>query len=301
MIKDQIKETHIDYNDLAAAADRFPEIFANKSPLTVTAYLSAVKDFLFYFRSFGQFSFTDKDTEKYIKYLKESRLLKPNSIIMHLTALRKFFEYLKSSGFIEKNPARRIKLKRESDMKKVNFFTKSEIDKLIESIDNTNFTGLRDISVISVYVYCCISESELSSIKCNDVIKSGRFKYIVVNEIGNKVSKIKIPNEVYVLLKTYMSLPEVVNNEYLFLSVSNRTKALPLTVRGISNLLTQRLLNCFKGTCSIEKLKPYSLKNSGAIFMAASGKTPEEINSRLKLKNLSSIEKFYKLVDEFNS
>lgn len=299
MIKDIIKETVIDSVVLSKAAEDFKRTLANKNKLTQRAYSFFISEFLRYNTAVKEFRFTVDCSDKYLKYLVETKKYKPNTSKQYLTATKQFFDFLKSKNLIDKNPFRRVKYITPPPPAEPFFLTKNEINGLLDSIDNKTFQGKRDRALIAMFVFCALSENEISQIKIVDLVKRGRYMYAVFNTHYNNEKTIRMDFEAIPYINEYLTERHKKPGEFLFLTFSNKSKNNNLTVRGIKSIITNRLRNYFGNDASSGKQKPLALRNSSAIYLSITLKKKDEIIRRLGSDSFKKLEKYQNLIGAF--
>jgi hypothetical protein len=86
----------------------------------------------------------------------------------------------------------------------------------------------------------------------------------------------------------------------LFASHSNRSANKPITIRGLREMLKQRIEQSNINETEKINFTPLALRQSGAVYLASIGKKPEEIMSVLQLKFKPSAERNLAFIKQYN-
>ncbi|MGG0287205.1 tyrosine-type recombinase/integrase [Peribacillus butanolivorans] len=109
----------------------------------------------------------ERDIKLLILNMQESGL-KATSINTRLRALRSFFIYLYKNKHIKKNPMANVKLLKERN-KIVNSLSEQQLKILFSLCDNKTFVGLRDLTIMMLFIDVGIRLNELTGIEISDV------------------------------------------------------------------------------------------------------------------------------------
>ncbi|MFD6439362.1 tyrosine-type recombinase/integrase [Peribacillus sp. NPDC060186] len=110
---------------------------------------------------------TERDIKLLILNMQESGL-KATSINTRLRALRSFFIFLYKNKHIKKNPMANVKLLKERN-KIVNSLSEQQLQLLFSLCDNKTFVGLRDLTIMMLFIDVGIRLNELTGIEISDV------------------------------------------------------------------------------------------------------------------------------------
>lgn len=92
----------------------------------------------------------------------------------YLSALRHWLGWLTEQGWIESNPADKIELPKEEERLPSSHFTISEVEKLINIVDLSTPSGLRDRAIMEVFYSSAMRRAELIALKLDDLNSESR-------------------------------------------------------------------------------------------------------------------------------
>ena len=119
---------------------------------------------------------------KYLKYLYDNNY-KSRTISRKISALKSYFKYLESEGFISDNPASLIS-NPKIEKTLPNYLNYSDLEKLLNYPDISKKYGLRDALILEMLYSSGCRVSELANIKMEDINFNER-KIIILGK-GNK-------------------------------------------------------------------------------------------------------------------
>lgn len=258
-----------------------------KSVATQQTYKRTLRELAYFFTRDRRFFFRPRDVERYRRYLVRIKKLKPASVATYMTALRRFCQYLVDCGLLQRNPARRVPGARRPQQHSRMFLAASELRRLLESIEPTTVVGLRDRALVLMMLGCACSEHELSMADIGDIRRRGRHWLIYIQGKGRKAKDeaVPIPPKVYEALRAYVEARgEISPQDPLFVSYSRRAYGQRMSLRGIREVINQRLRDSnVKGERRL-RLTPFSLRHTAGILLAESGASVEEIMQRMRIR-----------------
>ena len=175
----------------AAAARRFVELFfaANvRNPNTRRTYGWAVVEFAAWCNQNGLREARDIEPVHVVAYVEglQGRLA-PSSIKLQLAALRMLFDWLVVGQVLAVNPARSLRgPKRSFRKRKISALTAEEARALLDSIDTSLHTGLRDRALIALMIYNFVQVGAALKMRIKDVDTQGRRTWIRLHEKDGK-------------------------------------------------------------------------------------------------------------------
>ncbi|HRE57170.1 MAG TPA: tyrosine-type recombinase/integrase [Candidatus Kapabacteria bacterium] len=258
----------------------------HKKTETRGTYQRALREFMYFFSTDRKFQFRVKDVERYKLHLMKKNL-KPVSISTYLTSLRRFCQYLTENGIIERNPAKKVQGSARPQRHSRHFLTLDEIKILLDSIDISNQTGLRDKALILTMLGCACSEVELSTASIEDFTKDKHKWKLRVQGKGKSVKSeiVDVPPQTAEAIHNYVeSRGELQPHQPLFASNSNRTKHKNMSVRGIREAISLRLEASNVKQGRDLRLTPFSLRHTAGILMAESGFSVEQVMERMRIE-----------------
>ena len=296
------KSDKLSTSELKLLSEEFIGTYSDKSLQTIKTYQKALNEFLFFYDVDKEFYFDSEDVIRYKNYLQTRKRMQDYSIHTYLTALRRFFNYLKNKSILTTNPAKDIKQKLNRKNGKTSFLTSKQIKSITDNISRKQIPGLRDIAVIGLISCTGRAESDLSAMKCSD-FKIFRKNYIIVFKRNNEECRLILPDHIGMAINEYLferdkGAPS--KDSPLFASHSNRSANQAITIRGLREMLKQRIEQSSINETESINFTPLALRQSGAVYLASIGKKPEEIMSVLQLKFKPTAERNSGFIKQYN-
>jgi integrase/recombinase XerD len=198
---------------IAAAGDRtarrFIEFFtANiRNKNTRAAYGHAVGDFLAWCEKRGR-SFTKIDAltvAAYVEQLLNGGLSKP-SVKQHLAAIRMLFDWMVTGGVLPFNPAASVRGPKYTIKKgKTPVLSPEDARALLDSIDITEISGLRDRALLGAMVYSFARVSAVVAMNVEDYYQQGKRCWIRLQEKGGKQHEVPAHHNAEEYLDAYLA------------------------------------------------------------------------------------------------
>jgi site-specific recombinase XerD len=211
----------------------------------------------------------------------------------YLTAVRRFYDYLVSTGRAGENPARKVKGAPRPRRHLTDSISRRDVGRLLDAIDSTTPLGRRDEAILSLMVRAGLSEIEIVRLNLGDLKSRGGNKVIYVQ------GKSKDRKDEYVTLTPSLeeSLGRYIDergasapDEPLFWGVGNRAVKDRISTRGL-----RARINHYFETSGIKKkgVKPASLRHTAAILAIEEGATVSEIQRLLRLRTTESALQYF--------
>lgn len=207
--------------------------------------------------------------------------LNNKSINRKLSSLKSFYKFLLKTAVIDENPMAKHKaLKTEKNVHSV--FSEKEINKAIETIDSSDFEGVRDRAIIELFYTTGIRRSELINVQLVDI----DFYKETVKVTGkrNKERIIPLLPSTIDVLKTYLE----VRTKWL---QRPEESTLFITKKGvkINQTLVYRIINTYFSRVSTkDKKSPHILRHSFATHLLTNGADLNAIKELLGHSSLAS-------------
>lgn len=207
--------------------------------------------------------------------------LNNKSINRKLSSLKSFYKFLLKTAVIDENPMAKHKaLKTEKNVHSV--FSEKEINKAIETIDFSDFEGVRDRAIIELFYTTGIRRSELINVQLVDI----DFYKETVKVTGkrNKERIIPLLPSTIDVLKTYLE----VRNKWV---QRPEESTLFITKKGvkINQTLVYRIINTYFSRVSTkDKKSPHILRHSFATHLLTNGADLNAIKELLGHSSLAS-------------
>lgn len=257
-----------------------------KSPLTVQGYGDDLRAFESYIKTVDVDNTLESADADLIRSWMEQMMDKGNkasSVGRRLSALKTFYRFALSRGYIKKDPARMvITPKREKPLPQ--FLKEKEVDSLLDmKEDSESFKSLRAHTIIMVFYETGIRLSELVGLDDSSIDLN--IQQLQVTGKRNKQRIVPFGNELAETLTKYI---EVRNK-----SVVRKDKALFVTVKGIRMKAAQVRYEVKKEISLVSSLKkrtPHVLRHTFATAMLNHGAGIESIKKLLGHESVSTTE-----------
>jgi site-specific recombinase XerD len=188
------------------ATKRFFEFFTvpirNKN--TRIAYYHAIGRFLDWCGRAGFQSLEDIEPITVAAYI-EQHPGSPPTVKQHKAAIRMLFSWLTEKGVLAMNPAREVKTERFSRTEgKTPAFVEGEVQKLLDAVETSRHTGLRDRALLGVLAYTFARIGAVVNLKVEDYYPSGKRYLLRFKEKGGKEKELPVHHKLEELLDEYL-------------------------------------------------------------------------------------------------
>ena len=233
-----------------AAARRTLEFFtANiRNPNTRKAYAKAVGDFAAWCGLNGLQKLGAIEPVHVAAYVEQlqGRLAAP-SVKLNLAALRMLFDWLVVGQVMPMNPASSVRGPRHSVRKgKTSVLSAEEARALLDAIDASTLTGLRDRALVGLMVYSFARVGAAIGMRVEDVYVQGRRTWIRLHEKGGKVHEMPCHHNLDEYLHAYIEQALLVDAKgWLFRSAIGRSGQLsknPMRQADVYRMIARRAL-----------------------------------------------------------
>jgi site-specific recombinase XerD len=210
------------------AGKRFVEFFtANiRNPNTRKAYAWAVAEFAAWCARNGLTELRDIEPVHVAAYIEtlQTRLAAP-SVKQHLAAIRMLCDWLVVGQVIAVNPASSVRGPKHSAKKgKTPVLAADEARALLDAIDTTTLTGLRDRALIGLMVFTFARVGAALKMQVEDVYIQGRRTWVRLHEKGGKLHEMPCHHNLEEYLHAYINAAQLVEGKsVLFRTTRGRT------------------------------------------------------------------------------
>ena len=188
----------------------------NFSKNTIDSYRKDLADFFSFVNRQGidYLSINRYDVRAYLKYLDELKL-KNSTIARRISAIRSFYNYLLSMGIISNNIFNSIR-NPKLEKKLPNYLSYEELGDILDSIDISTPTGIRNRLLIEMFYATGCRVSELINIKMSDINFTN--KSIRIMGKGSKERIVYYGDYAQIYLNMYLETEFNKDSKYLFLN-----------------------------------------------------------------------------------
>lgn len=227
---------------------------------------------------------TEEDLWKYRIYLEEKKLSR-NATRVYVKAVKLYFRYLEHEGIIFLNPAENLQYpKKDRTMQPVP--TEDEMKRLLDAIDTSTPTGIRDRAMLETTYSCGLRLEELMNLEINSI--DFREKTARVMGKGKKERVLPLTKIAAEWLKIYMEGARIEllgnNTDDAALWISQRCN------EGLTNTGTQKMVKAIAEKAGIQtEITMHSIRRATATHMLRAGATPLDIQELLGHSSLKSL------------
>ncbi len=271
------------------------EYLSEKSDETVGTYRRSLNTFQKWFiQRQGRFQFTEDDVRAYKQYLMEERGLSQVSVSTYLTAVRRLCQYLVDAGHLNENPAKAVKGNRRPETHTRKVFTESDIEALLDTMDDTTPIDKRDLAIVYCMLYAGMSEIELVRADVGDFEHTLMGDVLRVQGKGRTVKDEQVPLDPPVVerIEAYLQARERPNpDKPLFISHGRRSRGKRLKTRSIRGRINQHMK-----AAEVKRpgITPHSLTHTAALIWLNRGMPLEQVKERMRHGTLDTTMIYYK-------
>jgi site-specific recombinase XerD len=122
-----------------------------------------------------------------------------------MAAIRMLFSWLTEKGVLAMNPARELKTERFSRTEgKTPAFVDGEVQKLLDAVETSTHTGLRDRALLGTLAYTFARIGAVVNLKVEDYYPSGKRFLLRFKEKGGKEKELPVHHKLEELLDQYL-------------------------------------------------------------------------------------------------
>ena len=189
----------------------------------------------------------------------------------YIRAVKQFFTWTANKGYYPNISANVRGFKVKQDNTKKESFSETDIQTILNAIDTSNETGIRDYTMIllSVTAGLRIIEMQRASIEDIQTIKGQKVLYIQGKGHDEKDDYIKLCPAVMKSIEEYLSYRQPIKKtDALFTGTSNRAKGVRLSEPSISRIIKNRFIDA---GYDCNKLTAHSLRHTSNTLLFKSG------------------------------
>ncbi|NEO88200.1 MAG: tyrosine-type recombinase/integrase [Spirulina sp. SIO3F2] len=218
---------------------------------TLKTYRIQVQQFLFWCdrHNHNPTTIASRQIKQYRAWLVQDQKLKPATVALKLSVVRRFYQAAVEHGLLTANPALGIKAPRErrDPADRITYLEKPEVEQLMANIpDEMDVKNLRDKVLLALMAIEGPRTVELHRANIADLVRQGRNWGIRV-EGKRSIRIVPLTTELAQLLQDYLDArreagEKLASDRPLFIAVGNRAGGKRLSRRGI-RLIVDRHLN----------------------------------------------------------
>jgi integrase/recombinase XerC len=273
--------------------------FIDAKPKTIETYGRALKQF-FYWLSVNNIRQPQRhDILIYRDFL--NTRCKPSTVQNYISTVRLFFRWISSNG-LYLNVAEHVKGAKLDKNHKKDYLTSNQIKTILSFIDKSSLQGKRDYAIFTLMTTGGLRAVEVVRANYTDLKIVGDCEVLFIQGKGRdeKTEYVKIQPQVSQALRDYINQLEYipVNSNPLFISFSNRSKGDRLTVRSVSRIIKNRLLNAGLNST---RLTSHSLRHSAVTLALLNGATLQEVQQFARHSSITTTQIYAHNLDRANN
>ena len=273
LIKNQKEVDIINYSNLVGKWIAYAQV----SQSSVKSYTKGIKRLMEYCKANEISSINREILLNYRNYLKTKYAVATANL--YLTAAKLFLSFLSCEGYLQDNPANRIKGLKVIVGHKKDALNASMVQEILKSFDTSTIKGKRDKAMFALMTTAGIRTIEVSRADVTDIVmKDGKYFLLIQGKGHNeKDSSVRISEGVYQLIQSYLSASK--QSGALFGSVSKRNYGARLTTTSISRIVKTAMKNAGYDS---KRLTAHSLRHTAATVALKNGATLREVQQVLR-------------------
>jgi len=207
---------------------------------TRAAYYRAIQEFLSWCERAGYQHLEDIEPITVAAYIETlQHLAAPPTVKQHMAAIRMLFSWLTEKGVLAMNPAREVKTEGFSRTEgKTPAFVDGEVQKLLDAVETSTQTGLRDRAMLGVLAYTFARIGAIVNLKVEDYYPSGKRFLLRFKEKGGKEKELPVHHKLEELLDQYLKVTGLEKEPQ---SPSGKLSHRPLVRTDAADMLKRRL------------------------------------------------------------
>ena len=230
-----------------------------------------------------------EDVEEFLYSLN----LSPRTMNRTVSALRRFYKFLKSRKLMDDNPMEGVGFSKVSEENPV-FLNEKEFRILKEKlnlVENEDFLSVRNKMIVRILLATGLRVSELVNLKIRDLHFDDLGAVFEVKRKGNRMDLVYLGKENARILKRYLKIREDLPSEYLFVSRNGRK---------MDRSMVYRIVREFLESLGLKKRKmgPHVLRHTFATMLMRRNVSIYKIKELMNHKRITTTEKYLHLVEE---
>ena len=249
------------------------------SPNTVASYCSDIQKFLLA----SEVSADKVQPDDILQYISSSKKVSERSQARLLSALRSFYDWMQIEGYMSENPCDRV------DMPKLGVYLPSvlsveEVETIINSINRSDWIGLRDKAILEVLYGCGLRVSEAVGLRISGVYLDEGFIRILGK--GNKERLVPLGEMAVKAIREYLDVrPQPGDSESDDLLFLNRFG------KRFSRISMFKLIKKQALVAGINKeISPHTLRHSFATHLVENGADLRVVQEMLGHESITTTE-----------
>lgn len=230
------------------------------------------------------------DVDEYMGELTSSYKLK--SVRIHMSAIRKMYDWLMRQGFLHGNPAPVPDMPTDDaieDLEGAHPLTINEVQKLLSGTDCSTHAAIRNRAIMGLIVYAQMPLSSMIALKRSDYFLQDESHFIKFNVLGRETTTPLHPDASAYIDKHLENAPDK-EDGYLF-TTCERTRKLG-NRKCDRQAIYYAIINAGSRAGISEKVTPVRLRMTGILALAQSGCTYELLRTLTGNRTAKTMERY---------
>lgn len=260
--------------------------YLDTTPKTIETYTKALRQLFTYFSLNCIRQPRREDIIAFREELKASGH-KPTTIQNYITTAKIFFRWTSQEGYYP-NIADHLKGAKLDREHKKDYLTSRQVKEVLGSVEKDSLQGYRDYAILTLMVTGGLRDIEISRANIGDIRTVGENTVLYVQGKGRqeKTEYVKISQPVEKAIREYLTeRGDALEEEPLFISISNNSKGKRLSTRSISGIVKNRLK---KAGYNSKRLTAHSLRHTAVTLSLLAGKDITEVQQFARHANIAT-------------
>ena len=273
--------------------------FAQVSPSSVKSYKKGIRRLVEFINSNGIKEISREVVISYREYLKGKYAAATANL--YLTAAKLFLSFLQVEGYMQVNPAERVKgLKIVAGHKK-DALSVDAVKSILATFDTSTIKGKRDKAIFALMTTAGLRTIEICRADIADIVSREGKYFLLVQGKGHteKDSEVRITDGVFQLIQSYLeSRAGISENAPLFASLSNRNYGGRMSANSISRIVKTSMKVAGYNS---KRLTAHSLRHTAATTALKAGATLREVQQFLRHTSIAITQIYLHELDRLNN
>lgn len=270
--------------------------YAQVSASSVKSYTKGIRRLMEYCRAKEIRAISRDSLISYREYLRGKYAVATANL--YLTAAKLFLSFLAVEGYLQSNPADRVKGLKVVAGHKKEALSAEMVQSVLNSFETSMVKGKRDKAMFALMATAGLRTIEISRADVSDIVlRDGKYFLLVQGKGHNeKDAAVRISEGVYRLIQEYLKASG--NQQVLFSSVSRRNCGGRLSANSISRIIKKALREAGYNS---KRLTAHSLRHTAATVALKAGATLRQVQQVLRHTSIAITQIYLHDLDRLNN
>ena len=270
--------------------------YAQVSVSSVKSYTKGIRRLMEYCRAKEIRAISRDSLISYREYLRGKYAVATANL--YLTAAKLFLSFLAVEGYLQSNPADRVKGLKVVAGHKKEALSAEMVQSVLNSFETSMVKGKRDKAMFALMATAGLRTIEISRADVSDIVlRDGKYFLLVQGKGHNeKDAAVRISEGVYRLIQEYLKASG--NQQVLFSSVSRRNCGGRLSANSISRIIKKALREAGYNS---KRLTAHSLRHTAATVALKAGATLRQVQQVLRHTSIAITQIYLHDLDRLNN